>query len=72
MGTEENDFKFGLLIEEYKNERFYWELVKMTLKMGLSVILIMFEMNIGKKGIFIGIALTIYLLASHFLQPFKN
>ena len=35
MGTKENNFKFGLMVEEYKKDRFYWELVKMTLKMGL-------------------------------------
>ena len=72
MDSKENIFKFGLMVEEYKKERFYWELVKMGLKMGLSGIIILFEMNIGQKGIFIGMALTAYLLASHFLQPFRN
>ena len=47
MDSKENIFKFGLIVEEYKKERFYWELVKMTLKVGLSGILILFEMNIG-------------------------
>ena len=47
MDSKENIFKFGLIAEEYKKERFYWELVKMTLKMGLSGILILFEMNTG-------------------------
>ena len=58
MDSKENIFKFGLMVEEYKKERFYWELVKMGLKMGLSGIIILFEMNIGQKGIFIGIGVN--------------
>ena len=47
MDSKENIFKFGLIVEEYKKKRFYWELVKMTLKVGLSGILTLFEMNTG-------------------------
>ena len=33
MGTKENNFKFGLMVEEYRPDRFYWELIKMSVKM---------------------------------------
>ena len=72
MGTNENNFKFGLMVEEYRPDRFYWELIKMSVKMILQVILILCENNIGLKGVFIGAVLTFYELASFFMAPFKN
>ena len=62
MGSNENNFKFGMLTEEYKPKKYYWEFFKMTYKMLLQVILVKFEMNIVMKGILIGVILTIYLL----------
>lgn len=47
MGTEINNFKFGLMVEEYRPNRFYWELIKMTVKIILQIILILCENNIG-------------------------
>ena len=72
MGTKEANFKFGLMVEEYRKDKFYWELIKMTLKLGMQFILILCENNIGKKGVFIGVALTVYAIASFFMTPFKT
>ena len=33
MGTDENNFKFGMLTEEYKPKKYYWEFFKMSYKM---------------------------------------
>ena len=47
MGTKENNFKFGLMVEEYEKDKFYWELVKMAMKMIMQLVLILCENNIG-------------------------
>ena len=47
MGTKEANFKFGLMVEEYRKDKFYWELIKMTLKISMQFILILCENNIG-------------------------
>ena len=72
MGSNENNFKFGMLTEEYKPKKYYWEFFKMTYKMLLQVILVKFEMNIVMKGILIGVILTIYLLFQHHTRPFEG
>ena len=35
MGTKEANFKFGLMVEEYRKDKFYWEFFKMALKLGM-------------------------------------
>ena len=43
MGSDENNFKFGMLTEEYKPKKYYWEFFKMSYKMILQIILVYFE-----------------------------
>ena len=58
------------MVEEYKKDKFYWELIKMTLKLGMQFILILCENNVSQKGVYIGVTLTLYMLASFFTSPF--
>ncbi|CAD8156187.1 unnamed protein product [Paramecium octaurelia] len=58
------------LLNEYKQERYYWELIKLFKKSIIIFIMTNFETDIVLKASLLGLCLLIYQILATFHQPF--
>ncbi|CAD8084401.1 unnamed protein product [Paramecium sonneborni] len=61
---------FCYLLNEYKYQKYYWELIKLFKKTIIIVIMTNFETDIVLKASLIGLCLLVYQILATFLQPF--
>lgn len=66
-----NTFIFGLFYLEYKNSAFYWEIVKMMLKLLLILLVNIYSNKIILKGSLIILFLFIYTIFSSRIKPYN-
>ncbi|CAD8044006.1 unnamed protein product [Paramecium primaurelia] len=63
--------KFSFLYNEYTNESYYWEIIKMLQKISIILIVNYFEQSILIKGILMFLIVLIYYKLCLEIQPYK-
>ncbi|CAD8066795.1 unnamed protein product [Paramecium primaurelia] len=58
------------LLNEYKQQRYYWELIKLFMKSIIIFIMTNFETDIVLKASLLGLCLLVYQILATFHQPF--
>ncbi|CAD8109520.1 unnamed protein product [Paramecium sonneborni] len=64
--------KWGYLYNEYNLDAYYWELIKITVKQLLIIILSFYDDNVVKKGILLLSVVYIYYEISQKYKPFRS
>jgi len=62
---------FTFFASEYKDQFYYWEILKLNLKLAIMGFLVIFENDILNKIIFIFFFISLYCAALYKYQPYK-
>ncbi|EAR83246.2 transmembrane protein, putative (macronuclear) [Tetrahymena thermophila SB210] len=66
------ELKFGFLYREYKAIVFYWEIIRLVIKVIIYSVISIWDENVQAKALFSILMLIIYQHALNKTQPFKN
>ncbi|EWS75587.1 transmembrane protein, putative (macronuclear) [Tetrahymena thermophila SB210] len=64
--------KYGFLYKEYQNYAYYWEFVKMAVKLVIILALNFYSQSIVTKGVLVFIVITAYGILSLIIHPYQE
>jgi len=64
--------KYGFIYNEYENSSYYWEFIKILLKLSIIFFVSMYEIHIRIKGLLCTIIVLFYGILISFVKPYKH
>ncbi|KRX02444.1 Pectin lyase fold/virulence factor [Pseudocohnilembus persalinus] len=72
LQNSKNLYKFGFLYQEYKQDAFYWELVKVVQKTLIVAVIQLYSNEIKEKAILVFEIVFIYGIIVYFKHPYQS